>query len=131
MSISEYIEKTKQSVFVFNTPAFWNCHGWKLGEYLAMGKAIVSTPLSNDLPYPLEHGVNIHFLKDDSEEEMQNAINQIIENQAYRKKLEAGAKKYWDTYGTPEKSLELLGIKFKNEKNTVSFRNVPVSKNKN
>ena len=111
MSINEYVTKTKKSVFVFNTPSFWNCHGWKLGEYLAMGKAIISTPLSNDLPYPPEHGINIHFLKNDSEEELENAINQIVNHLDYRKKLETGAKKYWETYGTPEKSLELLGIK--------------------
>jgi hypothetical protein len=28
-----------------------------------MGKAIISTELSNDLPVPLEHGVNIHFVE--------------------------------------------------------------------
>ncbi len=111
MSIQTYIEKTKKSIFVFNTPSFWNCHGWKLGEYLSMGKAIISTPLSNDLPFPLEHGINIHFIKDDSEDELKSAIDQIIKNPDYKRKLEEGAKNYWETYGNPEKSLELLGIK--------------------
>ena len=49
-SYNEWLDKTKRSSVVFNTPAFWDCHGWKLGEYLALGKAIISTPLSNDLP---------------------------------------------------------------------------------
>ena len=40
--MNEWISKTKQSAIVFNTPAFWSCHGWKLGEYLAMGKCIIS-----------------------------------------------------------------------------------------
>ncbi len=111
MPMKEYIEKTKRSMFVFNTPSFWNCHGWKLGEYLALGKAIISTPLSNNLPFPLQHGINIHFVQDDSEQELKSAINQIIKNPDYRQKLEDGARKYWETYGTPEKSLELLGIK--------------------
>ena len=31
-----WIEKTKRSALVFNTPAFWDCHGWKIGEYLAL-----------------------------------------------------------------------------------------------
>ena len=105
-----WIEKTKQSALVFNTPAFWDCHGWKLGEYLAMGKCIVSTKLSNDLPYPLEHGVNIHFV-DDTEESMKEAVEYIISHPEYRHKLEEGAKKYWETYGTPEASLKLLRIK--------------------
>ena len=104
-----WLEKTKRSALVFNTPAFWNCHGWKLGEYLALGKCIVSTKLYNDLPYPLEHGKNIHFVED-TEESMHEAIEYILAHPEYRHKLENGAKEYWEKYGTPEASLRLLGI---------------------
>ena len=106
---STWIEKTKRSALVFNTPAFWNCHGWKLGEYLALGKCIVSTKLSNDLPHPLEHGVNIHFVEN-TEESMREAIIYIMSHPEYRHKLEKGARAYWEKYGTPEARLELLGI---------------------
>ena len=105
----KWIKKTKRSTVVFNTPAFWDCHGWKLGEYLALGKCIVSTKLSNDLPYPLEHGVNIHFVED-TEESMREAIEYILAHPEYRYKLEKGAREYWEKYGTPEASLRLLGI---------------------
>ena len=103
------MEKTKRSVLVFNTPAFWDCHGWKLGEYLAMGKCIVSTELSNDLPFPLEHGKNIHFVENDKDE-IKEAIKYIIRHPDYRIKLENGARLYWEQYGTPEASLKLLGL---------------------
>lgn len=106
---SQWLRKTKDSALVFNTPAFWNCHGWKLGEYLALGKAIVSTPLSNDLPHPLTHGVNIHFVENDIES-IKRAIYYIIHNPDYRRQLERGAIEYWKAYGTPEKSLELMGL---------------------
>jgi len=109
ISIKEYIEKIKKSVLVFNTPAFWSCHGWKLGEYLALGKAIISTPLSNDLPAPLVHGENIHIVDNDIEE-FKKAILLIASDKNYRRKLEKGAREYWEKYGTPIKSLELLGI---------------------
>lgn len=109
VSFSLWIEKTKQSALVFNTPAFWDCHGWKLGEYLALGKCIVSTQLSNDLPYPLEHGVNVHFVEN-SETAMKEAIEYILSHPDYRHKLEQGAREYWNKYGTPEASLRLLGI---------------------
>ena len=114
LSITSYpyqtwLQKTKESALVFNTPAFWDCHGWKLGEYLALGKAIISTPLSNDLPAPLTHGVNIHFVENDKES-MKEAIRFIMAHPEYKEKLEQGAKGYWDKYGTPVKSLELLGI---------------------
>lgn len=109
VSFSLWIEKTKQSALVFNTPAFWDCHGWKLGEYLALGKCILSTQLSNDLPHPLEHGKNIHFVEN-SETAMKEAIEYILLHPEYRHKLELGAREYWNKYGTPEASLKLLGI---------------------
>ena len=49
-TIEEYILKSIKSIFVFNTPAVSNCHGWKLGEYLMMGQTIISTPIKNKLP---------------------------------------------------------------------------------
>lgn len=109
VSMDKWMQKTKKSILVFNTPAFWNCHGWKLGEYLALGKCIVSTKLSNDLPYPLEHGVNIHYV-DNSESAMKEAIEYILSHPEYQQKLEEGARRYWNKYGTPERSLRLLGI---------------------
>ncbi len=109
VAFPDWIEKTKRSALVFNTPAFWDCHGWKLGEYLALGKCIVSTKLSNDLPYPLEHGVNIHFVEN-TEDDMREAIKYILAHPDYRHKLEHGAKAYWEKYGSPEASLKLLGI---------------------
>ena len=109
VSMNEWIRKTKLSALVFNTPAFWNCHGWKLGEYLALGKCILSTPLSNDLPAPLEHGVHIHYVEP-TEEAIQEAVTYILSHKEYRLKLEKNAKAYWDQYGTPEQSLHLLGL---------------------
>ncbi len=106
-----WLEKTKRSALVFNTPAFWNCHGWKLGEYLALGKCIVSTELSNDLPYPLEHGKNIHFVES-TEKSMHDAIDYILAHPDYRHKLEKGARAYWEKYGTPDACFKLLGLNF-------------------
>lgn len=108
ISMTEWLNKTKQSMVVFNTPAFWDCHGWKLGEYLALGKCIISTPLSNDLPAPLEHGKHIHYVN--SYEEMCDAIEYIRLNPDYRIKLEKGALEYWQKYGGPIQALGLLGI---------------------
>lgn len=109
ISLNKYLEKTKQSALVFNAPAFWSCHGWKLGEYLALGKAIISTSLSNDLPAPLVHGENIHFVENNIES-IKDALSFILNDETYRIKLENGAREYWRKYGTPEKSLALLGI---------------------
>lgn len=107
VSKTEWLSKTQQSVIVFNTPAFWGCHGWKLGEYLALGKCIISTPLLNDLPHPLEHGVNIHFVEN-TEESMREAIQYILAHPDYREHLENGALTYWQQYGSQSATLSLL-----------------------
>jgi glycosyltransferase involved in cell wall biosynthesis len=109
MPFRKYLEKTKKSMMVFNTPAWFNCNGWKLGEYLALGKAIISTQLMNDLPEPLVHGENIHFVTDDHED-IKDSILRIYKDKNYREKISEGAHQYYLRNATPVKSLELLGI---------------------
>lgn len=109
VAMGEWMNKTKRSALVFNTPSFWGCHGWKLGEYLAMGKCIISTPLTNDLPEPLEHGVNIHFV-DNSIEAMKDAVGFILNHPEYAKQLACGAKDYWNGFGSPTATMERLGL---------------------
>lgn len=101
-----YVEKTKKSSFVFNTPAVHACHGWKLGEYLAMGKAIISSALSNELPENMVHGKNIHFISD--VDELEESISFLLSDNSYRKKLETGAKKYYLKYACPKAVIENL-----------------------
>lgn len=107
ISIDEYIKKTKESVVVFNTPSVGGCHGWKLAEYLCMGKAIISTPLSRVLPGEgLVHGENVHFVK--SIEDIYDAVKLIATDTNYRRKLEKGARAYYEKYVAPSKVLERL-----------------------
>ena len=100
LSIDDYIRKTKESLLVFNTPAVCNCHGWKLAEYLCMGKAIISSPLSRELPSPLIHGKHIHFINDASE--IYDAIIKIKCDDDYRHQLEKGAYEYFEKWISPE-----------------------------
>lgn len=103
-SVKEYALKTKLSAVVFNTPAVHSCHGWKLGEFLAMGKAIISTPLSNQLPADLIHGKHIHIVSDI--EELKSAINLILTNDNYRMSLENGAYQYYLDYANPKSVIQ-------------------------
>ena len=101
ISMQEYINETKRSFVVFNTPSVAGCHGWKLPEYLCMGKAIISTPLSREMPGEgLVHGENIHIVN--STEEIREAISQIRDDKTYRQRLMEGAKKYYEDYLAPE-----------------------------
>jgi hypothetical protein len=107
INLSKYIQKTQQSNFVFNCPSVGYCHGWKLSEYLCLGKAIISTELSNDLPFALEHGKNIHFVKEDFES-IKTAVSYLIDNPEYVKKLENGALEYWKKYCEPKKMIQII-----------------------
>ena len=108
-STDQWIALTRKSVCVFNTPAFWQCHGWKLGEYMALGKAIVSTPLFNDLPEPLVSGTHYH-LTDRSFDSLRDTVHHLMLHPEYRRHLEHNITDYWQRYGTPLASLALLGI---------------------
>ncbi|HEY7160692.1 MAG TPA: glycosyltransferase [Acidobacteriota bacterium] len=104
---TEYLQKTKRSALVFNTPAVHGCLGWKLGEYLALGKAIISTEIGRILPAPFVHGENIHFV-DGSEQLIRDAVNRITSDDAYRAKLEKGAREYYETYLAPARVIERI-----------------------
>ncbi|MBD2752578.1 glycosyltransferase [Spirosoma validum] len=96
----KYLQKTQQSALVFNTPAWDLCHGWKLAEYLALGKAILSTPFYNELPIPLEHGKHIHFVSG-SVDDMQKAVQKLLTDATYRLSLEEQSRRYYNQYVQP------------------------------
>lgn len=49
-SVKEYLEKTGKSFVVFNASFSNHAHGWKLGEFLALGKAITPSRQSTTCP---------------------------------------------------------------------------------
>lgn len=117
VTMKEWLNETLNSLFVFNTPAWDNCNGWKLGEYLAMGKPIISTEIKNDLPAPIRNGVEAFFVNN-TEGDISAAISELVMNKQLRQSLSDNARQYWETYCTPEKSLQLLGICSNEKENT-------------
>lgn len=104
VELKDYIVKTRQSMFVYNVPSCLNCHGWKLGEFLAMGKSIISAPLYNELP---GDGKQI-MLSVDSEEELEDAIELLTKDTEKRKIFEANALTYYKKYVSPEAVIQYL-----------------------
>lgn len=95
-----WIERTIASTVAFNNAAVWGCLGWKLGQYLALGKAIISTPLHNVLPEPLIHGRHLHVVGDP--DEFPAAIEHLRTDGNYRRELERGALSYWHRWLAPK-----------------------------
>jgi hypothetical protein len=100
VSQRKWMELTSRSTAVFNSTGVYGSLDVKLGEYLALGKAIISTPIPFELPSPLEHGTHIHII-DGSEESMKEAIEHIVREPGYRLHLEANARAYFDKISSP------------------------------
>jgi hypothetical protein len=107
LDLGTYIERVQRSAFVFNSPAVHRCLGWKLGEYLALGKAILSTPLSRSLPAPLEHGVHAHFVDDDVDS-IRAGVELLLNDNSYRSRLECGAMQWYQAHLAPARVAERL-----------------------
>lgn len=75
-----------------------------------MGKAIISTPIINELPVKLEHGKNVHIVA--NADEMKSALNFLLSNDKYRRSLENGAREYYEQFVSPKSVIEniLQGI---------------------
>lgn len=101
LKLHDYISLTQRSSIVFNCPAVHGCLGWKLGEYLALGKAIISTPIDRVLPSSLTHGEHIHIVEDDVDA-IRTAVVTINRDVDYRKHLEVGARKWFEEYLAPK-----------------------------
>jgi len=106
ISPKQYNYKTKISPFVFNTPAMYGCLGWKLAEYLCMGKAIISTPLNNIMPGDFISGTHYHLIE--NENEIGVAIDYLLNDKEYRNFLEQNARKYFEEYLSPEMVIQRI-----------------------
>lgn len=98
VSIKEYLSNIKNAEIVFNTPAVLDCHGWKLGEYFALGKIVLSTPLSREMPSNFD--ANLLFYCNGSESDITEKIESIL-NTENREKLEKKVKHYFDENLSP------------------------------
>jgi UDP-N-acetylglucosamine 2-epimerase len=77
---------------------------WKLGEFLCMGKPIISSPLINELPKPMEHGKNIYWVN--SEEDILSAIRHLSSDEQLRLSLGKNARIYYEQIAAPVKVIE-------------------------
>lgn len=107
IKLNDYLKNIKRSCLVFNTPAVDDCFGWKLGEYLALGKAIISIQYNNKLEHPLLHGEHIHYVPN-KDKDIFEAIKKIRREPNYRGFLEKNARNYFQENLLPEVVLQRI-----------------------
>ena len=100
INLKDYISKIKKSVLVFNTPAVEECHGWKLPEYLALGKAVISTKMFNEFSEELISKKHLYILE--KNEYLNQVIMKINEDDDFRQLLEENARRYYEKNLMPE-----------------------------
>ncbi|CAM3113988.1 glycosyltransferase family protein [Flavobacterium frigoris] len=105
-SLKQYLKNSKRSTIVFNTPAVLSCHGWKLGEFLALGKVIVTTKHINILPADLENNVEVVYVNDI--DLIENDVKAILQNKQLRVNLGKNARTYFETYLAPKSVIKKL-----------------------
>lgn len=103
--VAEWIQKEKESALGFWAPGDQGAMTLKMGEFLALGKAIIAVPIRQEqLPSPLVHGEHVHFV-DGSLEGMKVAVQLLITNHEYRQKLERNARKYYEEWVAPAQAV--------------------------
>ncbi|TAE18690.1 MAG: hypothetical protein EAY72_00490 [Bacteroidetes bacterium] len=108
-SLRQYLTKVHQSSFVFNTPAVHGCLGWKLGEYFALGKAVISTPYDRVIPAAMLEDLVITVPADNAF--LQHEIEQILENTSGELAQKAAkAQEYFEAYLAPKKVIERIHL---------------------
>jgi len=106
LSMTQYDKRNRRSWFVFNTPSVIGCHGWKLGEYLCEGKAIVSTPLNNVMPGNFQDGV--HYLEVSTPQQMEQAIIRLRDDAQLVASLKRNAFDYFNQWVSPEAAVKAV-----------------------
>ncbi len=103
----DYVRWVQRNLFVFNNPSCMDAYTWRLGEYLALGKAIISTPPKRLLIAPLEHGVHAHIVEP-TPEAIREGVNRLASDEPYRRRLETNARAYFETFCHPKVMLQRL-----------------------
>ena len=116
--LEEWLRKIQFSTVAFYTPGVWLSHTFKLPEFLALGKAIISTPISRELPAPLIHGRHVHYV-DGSTNSIRDALSSIVTDHVYRKHLEQNALSYYSDFLAPDQVIQRLLIYGKKESDAI------------
>ena len=105
--LPEYLDRTAASLASFQCPAVHGCLGWKLGEFLALGKAIVAIDIQHRLPAPLRHGEEVWLVPDDVDAYLE-ALERLAGDPELRCHLERGARAYFERHLTPDVTVARL-----------------------
>jgi hypothetical protein len=104
-----YLGLVKRCRIAIYTRGLRDSPAFKMPEYLAAGRCIVSDPIKTMLPKPLVHGEHLLYFR--STEELVQQCKLILQDKALQRKLSQGALRYYEEEVRPKaRVLKMLEI---------------------
>lgn len=97
----QYFAEVGRSDIVLATLGLFDCLAWKVPEYMASGRTVISEPLINQLPAPVRHGEEMYFFQFDLSD-FDRKFDQLVRSQELRRHIAAGARRYYETWIRPD-----------------------------
>lgn len=96
----KYLQELRKFPICISTTGLHGSIGWKMGEYVAFSKAILSEPLNNIVPGDFSHGNN--YLEFRTPEQcVENAVN-LFKNRELRERLMGNNHHYYLNFLKPD-----------------------------
>ncbi|MDQ2747575.1 MAG: glycosyltransferase family 1 protein, partial [Acidobacteriota bacterium] len=106
-----YLEILKQFPVCVATTGLNNSNGWKLGEYVAFSKAIVTEPLHFQVTGPFTKEVN--YLEFTSSDQAVEAVARLFDDKVFRSEMMINNYRYYQSFIKPDSLiLNTLSIVF-------------------
>lgn len=96
-----YLTAVRNAAVCVTTAGLHDSIGWKLGEYVALGKAIVSERLPHSLPGNFPEGM--HYLPFASSDECVAAVDLLLSDTTRRRGMQAENRSYYHRYLRPDR----------------------------
>ena len=99
----KFLELVRKSNICIGTTGLHNSIGWKMGEYVAASRAIISEPLQYELPGNFEEGTN--YLKFENTDELVNKIEHLLTDRKKLQEMMISNYEYYKAYLKPDKMI--------------------------
>lgn len=107
MNHQQYIDAIGDSDIVIGTIGLFDALAWKIPEYMASGRTIMSERIVNQTPAPVRHGEEMFFFRSDLSD-FETKLEQLLDDQALRRHLADGAWNYYQQWICPESMVRRL-----------------------
>jgi len=94
-----YLDLVRRSKLVISTAGLLGSNGWKLGEYIALGKAILSEPIVTQVPGEFVDGK--HYISYSSADQCVNEVERLLSDRESLESLCVATRQYYDTFLHP------------------------------